>query len=464
MKLFPSGAIKISILFLVSIIIIGSCTKDNKISNTGSIKGVAFDAISFEQLTGATVRLEPSGGNTEIATKSSILSVVDENGAYYFEQLQSGVYDIYLEMTGYKSMFTMGVDLANGEPFAAFLPVTTSVNTPIGGITGVVVNSAGLPLANANISISAQDELITNGYFSSVVTNEYGQFYIGAVPLETTSVFKVRCIADGYNTEIRTNIDILKNEMINLYFQMEPSTPPAKIFYEGFEGSIENWDITGFWHVRQNANIYNSAYPDYVNIAPNDQSMGRIPDAYKGSRSMWYGNPDTGNFMGEQSPFDYELSGGTSDNKNSGSITSPIINLNNFDKASLNFWSWFEIESVNPNHTGYDLMEIYVIESTGNPILIGKLNPYTDPIISNRKAIPYTSGGFNQAGVWKYQEFNLSEFLGTSIRIKISFDTRDALYNGFRGLFIDEFSVINEGALETKSGRYVPGQLMERSR
>lgn len=447
---------------LATVIILSSCDKNDTDLPKTTIEGKAYDAISFENLTGSNISLQQSVGSS---TSSLIQeTTVDENGTYILKNVSVGQYNIVITRAGYKTMYSNEIDIdpSLGNAFVAFLPVKENIATPVGGITGIVRNMAGKEIPNASIAISAQNEEISNGYFSSVSSNENGQYYIGAIPLQSTSEFKVRCIAEGYEIEIIQNVNILPNEMVVINFALKEAPPPTQIFHEDFEGSLTNWEMDGFWNVHKNEIIYNDMYPEYALLAPNDHSEGAIPASYKGFSSIWYGNKETGNYLGEQSPYDYELSGGTSVARNRGTLISPIINLSNLEEASFNFWSWFEIESVNPNQTGYDLMEIHVIKSSGVSEQLGKLNPYTDPIIPDRKPIPYTSGGFNQLPAWKYHEFDLTEYVGSSIRLQFVFDTRDGLYNGFRGWIIDEITVTDEGLEQTKSGKYTPLPLMQK--
>jgi hypothetical protein len=464
MKTIRKEGIVSLVTILSSALLFTACMKDYDSEIISDVHGVTFDALTFEPLSGAIVIMEWAESNTSVpASDQNYQTTVESDGSYSFNNIPKGKYDIRFEKNAYKPMFSKEVDLSQGNAFVAFLPVTTSLTSSIGGITGTVTNMLGQPLANANIAISAEDESITNGYFSSTTTNEFGQFFIGAIPLQTNSEFKVRCIAEGYATDVRHNIKIKSNEMITFFYSLTPTLPVTKVFYEGFEGAMYNWEMKGYWNIIPDTTIYNQMTPRYVKLAPNDETSGKIPNAYKGNRVAWFGNPLTGNYLGEQSPFDYDLSGGTGIDKNNGTLISPIINLNGLTEASLNFWTWFEIESVNPNHTGYDLMEIYVIDSKGSPVALGKLNPYTDPLIPVRKALPFTSGGFNQAAVWKYQEFDLTEYTGTSIRIMFSFETRDGLFNGFRGWFLDEMVVIDKGLPKTKSSGYSSPPLMERN-
>ncbi|MFW5891900.1 MAG: hypothetical protein ACOCUQ_00720 [Bacteroidota bacterium] len=449
------------------LVIFVSCEKDQE-QELIKIEGIALDAISFTELEGAEVVLQPSDATRDkswmMSQEGEMVTTVDNLGNYTFDKIAKGKYSLSVNMEGYKPMFTSEINLDGSDQFIAFLPAETSFTLPVGGITGMVVDNNGDPVQNANISISARDESITNGYFSSTDSNENGEFFIGAIPVDQTNEFKIRCIADDFKTIVLPNLVILENEMRIVYCKMQEGTAAEILFYEDFEDQT-SWDLDGFWQIKKNTSVTNQAYPVYVKLAPNDESEGMIPDAYKGNRSLWYGETQNGNFMGEQSSLDEELSGGTSTTFNSGTALSPVIDLSDAEQASVNFLTWFEIESKNPNNLGYDLMEIYAFvedESPNNATLLGKLNPYAEPILDNREAIPFTSGGFNKKPVWGYVEFDLSEFAGNKIHLKFVFDTRDELYNGFRGWIIDEIIITDKAILDQKSGEVQPGKLMER--
>jgi hypothetical protein len=446
--------------FFVTISCLTSCRKEQPAPGDSYIMGVVLDAVTFQPIAGATISLEPLTATLGSSAGPSVAET-DLAGKYIFNSLPSGKYNLHLKKDNYEAMFSRNITLNASGAFVAMLPALTSLTVPIGGISGIITNADGLPLKNANVAVSAQNEEITNGYFSSATTNEYGHFYIGAIPLQSTTAFKIRCIAEGHHNYLLNNVDISKNEMITFNVKMEKAPQSVNLFHEGFEVLNPGWEMTGFWNIHDNRPLINPLYPSYVKSAPNDVSGSVIPLAFKGKKMAWYGNAIAGNYLGTQSMYDYELSGGTSTGRNFGTMTSPAINLQGLNQASINFWSWFEIESVNPNKTGYDLMEVFAIDPSGKAHLLGKLNPYTDPIIRDRKSIPYTSGGFNQAPVWKYHEFDLTDFAGSQIRLRFSFDTRDGLFNGFRGWFIDEIKISNVGIPNTKSN-YDPPPLMER--
>lgn len=87
-------------------------------------------------------------------------------------------------------------------------------------------------------------------------------------------------------------------------------------------------------------------------------------------------------------------------------------------------------------------MFVYVIQANGTETLIKKLNPSVDPKTESRYSKPFTSAGNFRKPVWNSEEFDLSAYVGETIKLKFYFDTVDANYNGFRGWIIDDLKII----------------------
>ncbi len=219
-------------------------------------------------------------------------------------------------------------------------------------------------------------------------------------------------------------------------------------FSDSFE-TASGWTATGLWNRSTLMNgaspIVNSLFPTYVNLAPGDNSNGALPTPFAGSYAFWYGDPATGSYIGTQYPGDSPHSGGISTAANSGTLTSPSITLPSVSGGSLilRFNSWFDIESVNPSR--FDIMKISIQDvATGVITKLGVLNPSSDPE-GPAAATPLTSGGYNSPPVWVEVVQDLSAYSGSTVRLIYSFDTRDVLYNGFRGWVIDNVRVAAEG-------------------
>ena len=210
------------------------------------------------------------------------------------------------------------------------------------------------------------------------------------------------------------------------------------------------WTATGFWNRSTLLNdgggpIINALIPTYVKLAPGDNSNGALPSPFAGSYAFWYGNPAAGNYLGTQYAFDSPNSGGRSVSANSGTLTSPNIALplvSSGTSIMLRFNSWFDIEAVNPS--SYDLMQVSLQDVVTSEITpLGVMNPSYDP--GGPANTPFTSGGYNTPPVWVEVVQDLSAFSGRTVRILYSFDTKDVLYNGFRGWVIDNVRVAAEG-------------------
>jgi hypothetical protein len=213
--------------------------------------------------------------------------------------------------------------------------------------------------------------------------------------------------------------------------------------------------------------IYNQAYLDgLVSLAPNDVSEGLVVDP-QSNAACWYGNDvtgtqSTGNFIGEpDTEFndDNPLNGGESLVANGAAIVSPQIDLTGLvAPVALSFDTWWEIESVNPNELGFDIMAVeYSTDNGESWSTLARLNPYTDPIsgdedwvpgeteaesIHPRAPIPYSNTGFNSAPLWLQQEpISLDALIGNVVLLRFAFRTQDELYNGFRGWVIDNVEI-----------------------
>jgi len=451
------------ILLMSMALVISACKKDDEDDETPSgggfkIAGYAQDAVNFTPMAGSLVTVTDAGG-------SQIAQVSTNAAGNYLVSVAAGTYNLSITKDGYQMQSADNVIVGNAnlpEVFVGFMPVDNSITVPVGALCGTVLDGNGNPMANATVAISAEDEALTNGYFASVNSDASGQFAIGAIPLESNTkgiipAFKIKIIQGNY-IEVIHNIVIAQNKLIVQNVDLvNQSNPGNTILSEGFE-TENGWTYDGFFHRQQNASIVNSNFTDnYVVLAPNDQTNGYIPNAYAGMYCAWYGQETTGSFIGTPSSGQSELSGGTSTSSNMGYMISPEINLTSQNEASLSFWTWFEIESVNPNQSGFDIMEVIVMETGGTETSLGRLNPYSDPILDNRAALPFTSGGFNKAPLWVMTEYNLTDFVGQTIQLKFEFRTVDGLYNGFRGWFVDNVLVTDKAPLKSANTTVVYG-------
>jgi len=212
---------------------------------------------------------------------------------------------------------------------------------------------------------------------------------------------------------------------------------------------LDEWEFFGLWQViENNSDIKNEAVGKYVKLPEGDDSGGLLPNAPSG-KSYWFGSSASenlysiGNYMGEQVSEDYDFSGGSSVEVQSGKLISEVFSVPQFTNNSntvLNFTSWWEIESSNP--ADFDLMEIYIRivenENESPEKFLAKLNPVGVEEQPGDSAQAYTSGGGNSTAVWKNYSYDLSQYAGKDIRLVFNFDTIDESFNAFRGWFINE--------------------------
>lgn len=240
-----------------------------------------------------------------------------------------------------------------------------------------------------------------------------------------------------------------------------------------------NTVLPSLWHSHDSGlDIINQAYVQgLVLLAPNDTSEAKVPDPIEGNKACWYGSSATdgslvqGNILNEASedqtlvdgvpvgnpngePQEVPelaklaediLNGGTSTRAHAGALISPRMDFSSETAPlALSFKTWWEIEAVNPNELGYDLMSVeYQIEGEETWNTFVRLNPLTDPQgFKNKAALPFSNGGFNLAPFWVEQApISLNRLAGKVFKLRFTFSTEDHLYNGFRGWLIDDVKI-----------------------
>lgn len=333
------------------------------------------------------------------------------------------------------------------------VPVDDAV---IGTLSGQVIYK-GKPLTNAQVSLSGG--AATNGAFVSAITDKNGyftlSFNVSNQLLDALKNATLTISANGVST-LTQKVQVVASSASGYQFELLPETVSENIVWrETFESDSAtrnawaispptvanvNWQLLNKGH-----NIRNNQVNLRVRLAPNDQSQGKLPEPLQGNTAYWYGDKLNGNFLGaiSDSSVTSNFDGGTSQNDNMGELISPVINLSQQQAPlSLSFKTWWEIESVNPNNQGFDLMNILVSTDGGITFKnLARLNPLADPSSAYERApIPYSNLGFNLAPATVQQEaISLDEYAGkANVQLKFQFRTVDELYNGFRGWMIDD--------------------------
>ncbi len=215
----------------------------------------------------------------------------------------------------------------------------------------------------------------------------------------------------------------------------------SDFLHETFEGGLGSWQAqttsgNGTWHVLTN--------PETIAVAPElnpfsvtlADSGAHLPAAF-GTHVAWFGNDDTGTYIGSGYPAQAPKNGGSSSAAQTGTLTSPAFALTGVTKAQLEFESWWEIEGTAA--ASYDLMQVWASKDGGAFVKLGQLNP---SFAAQQPAeAAYSSGGPAAAPVWRHYVYDLSGYVGSSVQIQFKFDSRDISYNAFRGFTVDEVVV-----------------------
>jgi hypothetical protein len=224
-------------------------------------------------------------------------------------------------------------------------------------------------------------------------------------------------------------------------------TAEAALFADSYEVLSASWTSStspagtaNAWHRLDPSGIANAAVADgYVSL-PSGTSSALLPAAIDGNNAAWFGavggSATTGNYMGAAATSQGSGSGGTSTAPQTGTFTSPAFSVpTGTGNVYLSFQTWWVIESVNP--ASFDVMTVSIKDANGQVTALGSLNPQSDPQ-GGAPATPLTSGGFDQPPVWTTVTVDVSAFAGQQVQLLFEFDTRDALYNGFRGWLVDD--------------------------
>jgi len=172
-------------------------------------------------------------------------------------------------------------------------------------------------------------------------------------------------------------------------------------YFQDFESGPGLWFSTGLWHL----------------VGPGDTYQ----DYYSPTHSFWYGQ----DFTGDYDTWTWEPV------PNEGILISPPIYLS--ESAVLTFWTSWEIEGAMPSI--FDVMQVWVNDGTGDTLVL-QLNPTWNPGSGY-----FSSAGWNIPRIWIHHTVDLSAYAGKTVLVGFYFDTRDYLYNDYRGWYVDDVSI-----------------------
>ncbi|HPQ40178.1 MAG TPA: trypsin-like peptidase domain-containing protein [bacterium] len=154
-------------------------------------------------------------------------------------------------------------------------------------------------------------------------------------------------------------------------------------FADDVENGENGWTYNGLWHIVPEASTCN--------------------EAHSPTHSWYYGQESTCTF--------------NTGSANSGTLTSPIIDLTAVAQAELQMWYWFEGES----SSTYDTMDISIQIVGGAATVL--------------ETVTETTSG------WVELVADLTPVCGNQVQITCFFDTYDSVLNDYQGAYIDDVMV-----------------------
>lgn len=387
---------------------------------------------------------------------------LDEKGELDISEIVPGIYFVQLTHNSVQVYHIVQIAAGNAVvlfsitmPISCDLSSCTEVDSIVGSLSGMVYDDKG-PIEGAQVSLGAG--AATNGAYAVTTTNAEGEyslsFNVSKDLAETLATSTLRAVAPGYQTSSQA-IEVNSGSLagVNIKLEKAEQDQGSVLWRETFEADSATRDLwqkegglaeTRWQYLNAGHGISNNLVGSYVKLAPGDLSAGALPQALQGQVSYWYGDVTQGNFIGERDQ-DGSVNddGGLSVSEHQGGLVSPSIDLSEESvPLALSFRAWWEIESVNPNENGFDLMMVQVSTDGGSSFEnLARLNPLADPESSlERDAIPYSNAGFNAPPVNAQQEpISLDAYAGESdVVLRFVFSTEDELYNGFRGWVLDD--------------------------
>ena len=441
------------------------------------IQGLAYDAANGAPVPGALVSVKAAGDcSLDNDDGATIVSIPTNADGFYDLALPAGDYCLEALGAGYDKMITENFTLEVAETAVINLGLD-AVSTPPQYVTAcgrVTDANDGFAMPGASVTLSADD---LSNVVASAVTDQHGRYCIGGIPAGAVFSWHLQASADGYVTKTESDVALLPNVVSIVHFALTKDLVTT-CFYDGFEIDV-GWQDTGAavgprWQHRDNSVLINIAYPDCVSLStaeecvpdlldPNDPcplckdasitgcipEPGALPRAYDGSFAIWYGDPETGNYLGQGPEVTCAGGSGGTGTATAGTYTSPQINIG---PAAANlrvaFRYWFEIEGVDPDDI-YDQMTIEV--STDGQVFqtLGTVNPAIDT--DSTPDVAYSSAGYLKVPAWAATDMALEQQLSEAIVdqgsmfVRFKFDSGDGSYNGFRGWLVDELKVLGDG-------------------
>jgi hypothetical protein len=309
-------------------------------------------------------------------------------------------------------------------------------------------------------------------YLRQAFTDDEGFYQINMIPPKLSGALEVFAKAEGYkfdsNLDIKLVNDLEAGKISEYDLVLEPinaaTIPPVVTewdnwTYESCDNVPSvNWQITP--EDPTTIQINNYAWLDTLGYCDNGSCdiVSLLPDKDNSTTGyLWFGDNNTGMFTDKDNSTAYP---NTSNGKVCGKAISPVYDLSFYGFPVLNFTSWFEVESVDIAKYQYDQLsvgfmlvsdndsDVTLYKSDGSQLTVTPnkfyslelLNPKSEPNIQSA-TVPYSSQGIDAEPVWVDYKVPVDMLAGYKVKFVFYFNSKDSLYNGFRGWGVDSVKV-----------------------
>jgi 5-hydroxyisourate hydrolase-like protein (transthyretin family) len=165
----------------------------------GSISGVVYGTYNAQPLGGANVTAFDANG----VVAGTAITALD--GSYSVTGLSYGRYSVTFAEANYDSQTLQGIAVSNGADTSG---VNAYLNIQNGSVSGLVIDTNGLPSTFANVTLRD----LTGGYLNVVGVNRDGTYSFAGIPAGTYNIAAAtKQAADIHSVTINGNANTVQN-------------------------------------------------------------------------------------------------------------------------------------------------------------------------------------------------------------------------------------------------------------